>query len=227
MSNLPLSIGVIHFIGIGGIGMSGIAEVLNELKYHVSGSDIKENNNTKRLKDLGIKVHIGHNTSNVEEANIVVISTAISSNNIELLEAKSNKIPIVHRAEMLCELMRLKWSIAIARTHGKTTTTSLVASILDGADFDPTVINGGIINNWSSNAKLGKGEWMVVEADESDGSFSKLTPTVAVVTNIDSEHLDFHGSFENLEEAFNKLQQFVKDTSSIELLEVKELICGE
>ena len=164
------------FIGIGGIGMSGIAEVLNELRYDVSGSDIKENSNTKRLKDLGIKVHIGHNPSNVKEAKIVVVSTAISSNNIELLEAKSNKIPIVHRAEMLCELMRLKWSIAIAGTHGKTTTTSLVASILDGADFDPTVINGGIINNWSSNAKLGKGEWMVVEADESDGSFSKLTP---------------------------------------------------
>ena len=204
MSNLPLSIGVIHFIGIGGIGMSGIAEVLNELGYDVSGSDINENNNTIRLKNLGIKVHIGHNTSNVQEAKIVVVSTAISSNNVELLEAKSNRIPIVHRAEMLCELMRLKWSIAIAGTHGKTTTTSLVASILDGADFDPTVINGGIINNWSSNAKLGKGEWMVVEADESDGSFSKLTPTVAVVTNIDSEHLDFHGSFENLEEAFNK-----------------------
>ena len=184
--------------------MSGIAEVLNELGYDVSGSDIKENNNTKRLKDLGIKVHIGHNTSNVKEAKIVVVSTAISSNNIELLEAKINKIPIVHRAEMLCELMRLKWSIAIAGTHGKTTTTSLVASILDGADFDPTVINGGIINNWSSNAKLGKGEWMVVEADESDGSFNKLPVTIGLVTNIDKEHLDYYGNFPNLKRAFEK-----------------------
>ena len=204
MSNLPLSIGLIHFIGIGGIGMSGIAEVLNELGYKVSGSDIAENNNTKRLKDLGIEVFIGHEKTNVSDAQIIVVSTAISKDNSELIEAKSKKIPIVHRAEMLCELMRLKWSIAIAGTHGKTTTTSLVASLLDGADFDPTVINGGIINNWKSNAKIGKGEWMVVEADESDGSFSKLTPTVAVVTNIDSEHLDYHGSFENLENAFNK-----------------------
>ena len=182
MSNLPLSIGLIHFIGIGGIGMSGIAEVLNELGYKVSGSDIAENSNTKRLKDLGIEVFIGHEKTNVSDAQIIVVSTAISKDNSELIEAKSKKIPIVHRAEMLCELMRLKWSIAIAGTHGKTTTTSLVASLLDGADFDPTVINGGIINNWKSNAKIGKGEWMVVEADESDGSFSKLTPTVAVVT---------------------------------------------
>ena len=194
MSNLPLSIGLIHFIGIGGIGMSGIAEVLNELGYKVSGSDIAENSNTKRLKDLGIEVIIGHEKTNVSGAQIIVVSTAISKDNSELIEAKSKKIPIVHRAEMLCELMRLKWSIAIAGTHGKTTTTSLVASLLDGADFDPTVINGGIINNWKSNAKIGKGEWMVVEADESDGSFSKLTPTVAVVTNIDSEHLDYHGN---------------------------------
>ena len=203
MSNLPLSIGIIHFIGIGGIGMSGIAEVLKELGYQVSGSDIAENSNTKRLIKLGIKIKIGHKPSNIQNARIVVISTAISSQNIELIEAKNKKIPIVHRAEMLCELMRLKWSIAIAGTHGKTTTTSLVASILEGADFDPTVINGGIINNWKSNAKLGKGEWMVVEADESDGSFSKLTPTVAVITNIDSEHLDYHGNFENLQKAFN------------------------
>ena len=203
MSKLPLSIGLIHFIGIGGIGMSGIAEVLNELGYNVSGSDIIQNSNTERLKNLNIKVYIGHKSRNVHGAQIVIISTAISKNNIELIEAKNKKIPIVHRAEMLCELMRLKWSIAIAGTHGKTTTTSLIASLLDGADFDPTVINGGIINNWKSNAKLGKGEWMVVEADESDGSFSKLTPTVAIVTNIDSEHLDFHGSFSNLENAFN------------------------
>ena len=212
MSNLPLSIGLIHFIGIGGIGMSGIAEVLNELGYKVSGSDIVENSNTKRLKDLGIEVFIGHKKTNVSGAQIIVVSTAISKDNSELIEAKSKKIPIVHRAEMLCELMRLKWSIAIAGTHGKTTTTSLVASLLDGADFDPTVINGGIINNWKSNAKIGKGEWMVVEADESDGSFSKLTPTVAVVTNIDSEHLDYHGSFENLENAFKdekKLKELI------------------
>ena len=206
MSTLPLSIGNIHFIGIGGIGMSGIAEVLNELGYQVTGSDLSENSNTKRLNGLGIKILIGHKKSNIQNAKIVVISTAINNNNIELIEAKNRGLPIVHRAEMLCELMRLKWSIAIAGTHGKTTTTSLVASILFGADYDPTVINGGIINNWKSNARLGEGEWMVVEADESDGSFAKLTPTVAVVTNIDSEHLDHHGNFNNLESAF---QNFV------------------
>jgi len=206
MSTLPLSIGNIHFIGIGGIGMSGIAEVLNELGHQVTGSDLLENSNTTRLNGLGIKILIGHNRSNVQNAKIIVISTAIDNNNIELIEAKNKGLPIVHRAEMLCELMRLKWSIAIAGTHGKTTTTSLVAAILEGADFDPTVINGGIINNWKSNARLGKGEWMVVEADESDGSFAKLTPTVAVVTNIDSEHLDHHGNFNNLQSAF---QNFV------------------
>ena len=170
MRNLPLSTGNIHFIGIGGIGMSGIAEVLNELGYQVTGSDLSENSNTIRLDGLGIKILIGHKKSNIKNAKIVVISTAINIDNIELIEAKNKGLPIVHRAEMLCELMRLKWSIAIAGTHGKTTTTSLVASILFGADYDPTVINGGIINNWKSNARLGEGEWMVVEADESDRS---------------------------------------------------------
>ena len=200
MSSLPLSIGKIHFIGIGGIGMSGIAEVLNASGYQISGSDINENSNTTRK--LGISIKIGHNKLNIENISIVVISTAVNQENEELIEAQERKIPIVHRSEMLCELMRLKWSVAVAGTHGKTTTTSLVSALLYAGNFDPTVINGGIIKNWGSNARLGQGNWMVVEADESDGSFSKLVPTVAIVTNIDPEHLDFHGTFENLEIAF-------------------------
>ena len=201
-ANLPLTIGVLHFIGIGGIGMSGIAEVLNGLGYNVSGSDISENSNVIRLRKKGIKISIGHKKINVMDAKIVIISSAINENNEELLAAKELKIPIVHRSEMLCELMRLKWSVAIAGTHGKTTTTSIISSLLYSGGFDPTVINGGIIKHWESNARLGKGDWVVVEADESDGSFNKLTPTVAVLTNIDPEHLDYHGSYSNLEKAF-------------------------
>ena len=202
MTALPLTIGTIHFIGIGGIGMSGIAEILFSLGYQVQGSDIAENNNVKRLRKLGIKISIPQEPQNIDEVAFVVVSTAIKPNNVELEEAKRQFLPIVHRAEMLGELMRLRWSIAIAGTHGKTTTTSLVATILEAAGYDPTVVNGGIIQGWGSNARLGLGDWMVVEADESDGSFSKLNPTVAVVTNIDSEHLDYHGNYENLELAF-------------------------
>ena len=202
MSQLPLSIGRIHFTGIGGIGMSGIAEILHDMGYDVSGSDLSENANVKRLKAKGISIAIGQTAENINDVSIVVISTAIKDDNPELLEARRRFLPIVHRAEMLGELMRLRWSVAIAGTHGKTTTTSLVATLLDAGKIDPTVINGGIITGWGSNARLGDSDWMVVEADESDGSFSRLNPTVAVVTNIDPEHLDHHGSFENLKLAF-------------------------
>ena len=202
MSELPLSIGTMHFTGIGGIGMSGIAEILFELGYDVQGSDMSENANVRRLRAKGIHVITGQSADNLKNAALVVISTAIKADNPEVVAARERFIPIVHRAEMLGELMRLRWSIAVAGTHGKTTTTSLIATLLSSADIDPTVINGGIITGWGSNARLGQGRWMVVEADESDGSFAKLKPTVAVVTNIDPEHLDHHGSFEALETAF-------------------------
>ena len=202
MTALPLSIGRIHFTGIGGIGMSGIAEILHDLGYKVQGSDISESANVRRLRARGIEVSIPQKEENLEGVSIVVISTAIKPDNPELVAARARYLPVVHRAEMLGELMRLRWSVAVAGTHGKTTTTSVVATLLDAADIDPTVINGGIISSWGSNARLGSGDWMVVEADESDGSFSRLKPTVAIVTNIDPEHLDHHGSFENLENAF-------------------------
>ena len=202
MLKRPENLGVIHFIGIGGIGMSGIAEVLVQSGYLVQGSDIKASNNTKRLEKLGIEVFIGQRKSNILNAKIIVVSTAISKNNIELVEAKKIFLPIVHRAEMLGELMRLKQSIAIAGTHGKTTTTSLIAKMIEENGMDPTIINGGIISSLDSNARMGEGDWMVVEADESDGSFTKLNPTAAVITNIDLEHLDFHKNEKNLELAF-------------------------
>ena len=202
MTALPLSIGKIHFTGIGGIGMSGIAEILHELGYQVQGSDIGENSNVQRLRLRGIEVMIPQRAENLSGVSIVVISTAIGADNAELLEARQQFLPVVHRAEMLGELMRLRWSVAVAGTHGKTTTTSLIATLFDAAGLDPTVINGGIISSWDSNARLGAGDWMVVEADESDGSFARLKPTAAVVTNIDPEHLDHHGSFDNLEQAF-------------------------
>ena len=202
MSELPLSIGTMHFTGIGGIGMSGIAEILFEMGYAVQGSDMSDNANVRRLRAKGIPVTCGQTADNLGDASIVVISTAIKDDNPEVIAARERFLPIVHRAEMLGELMRLRWSVAVAGTHGKTTTTSLVATLLDSADIDPTVVNGGIITGWGSNARLGKGQWMVVEADESDGSFAKLQPTVAVVTNIDPEHLDHHGSYEALETAF-------------------------
>ena len=202
MSQLPENLGIIHFIGIGGIGMSGIAEILVQSGYLIQGSDLNESNNTNRLQKLGVKIFIGQKALNIENAKIIVVSTAILDSNIELMAAKKLFLPIVHRSEMLGELMRLKQSIAIAGTHGKTTTTSLIARIVDQNGMDPTIINGGIISALGSNAKLGNGEWMIVEADESDGSFAKLNPTVAVITNIDLEHLDHHGTEENLEKAF-------------------------
>lgn len=202
MRALPLSIGTIHFVGIGGIGMSGIAEVLHSLGYSVQGSDQAESANVKRLQKLGVDVHIGHAESNVDNAEVVVISSAVKADNPEVQAARKRMLPVVRRAEMLAELMRLKWAIAVGGTHGKTTTTSLIARVLDTAGKDPTVINGGIINAWGTNARLGGGEWMVAEADESDGTFLKLPATIAVVTNIDPEHLDHYGSFDVLREAF-------------------------
>ena len=202
MRAMPLDIGLIHFVGIGGIGMSGIAEILHNLGYQVQGSDIAESANVKRLRELGIEVHIGHAAENVAGAKVVVISSAVKADNPEVRAARERFVPVVRRAEMLGELMRLKWSIAVGGTHGKTTTTSMMASFLEAADQDPTVINGGIINAYGTNARLGSGEWMVVEADESDGTFTKLPSTIAVVTNIDPEHLDFYGDVETLHAAF-------------------------
>jgi UDP-N-acetylmuramate--alanine ligase len=207
MRALSLSIGTIHFVGIGGIGMSGIAEVLHNLGYSVQGSDMSDNANVKRLRELGVDVAIGHNEANVGKAQVIVISSAVKDDNPEVMMARNKLIPVVRRAEMLGELMRLKWSIAVGGTHGKTTTTSLIAAMLETADMDPTVINGGIINAWGSNAKLGGGDWMVAEADESDGTFLKLPATIAVVTNIDPEHLDHYGDFDSLRAAFDAFVQ--------------------
>lgn len=202
MRTLPLNIGIIHFVGIGGIGMSGIAEVLHNLGYGVQGSDIAESANVVRLREMGIEVKIGHREENLGEAEVVVISSAVKNSNPEVEIARQRLMPVVRRAEMLGELMRLKWSIAVGGTHGKTTTTSMIAAMLDSAGMDPTVVNGGIINAWGSNARLGSGEWMVAEADESDGTFVKLPSTIAVVTNIDSEHMDHYGDFDSLRQAF-------------------------
>ncbi|MFH0947379.1 MAG: UDP-N-acetylmuramate--L-alanine ligase [Elusimicrobiota bacterium] len=194
----------IHFVGIGGSGMSGIAEVLLNLKFNVSGSDLKETDVTKRLKKLGAEIKIGHKKENIEnsEIDVVVTSTAVTKDNPEVLVAHSQKIPVIPRAEMLSELMRLKYSIAIAGCHGKTTTTSMASLILANAGFDPTIVIGGKFNNLGTGAKLGKGEYLVAEADESDGSFLKLSPTFAVVTNIDNDHLDHYGTIENIKSAF-------------------------
>ena len=208
MNSFDKKFGLLHFIGIGGIGMSGIAEVLVNLGYEVSGSDIVENQNVLRLKRLGVNIFKGHKKTNIEEASMVIVSSAIDHNNEEVIEARKLRIPIVKRAEMLAELMRFKKSISVAGTHGKTTTTSLMATILEAANLDPTVINGGIINSYKSNAKIGSSNWMVVEADESDGSFIKLPSTNVIITNIDSEHLDFYGNFRNLKEAF---KQFINN----------------
>ena len=202
LTKLPINIGAIHFVGIGGIGMSGIAEVLLNLSYKVQGSDIKKSPITERLEKLGINIFYEHHASNLKKAAVVVISTAVSESNPELIGARNKGIPIVKRSEMLAELMRLNSNIAIAGTHGKTTTTTLVATLLDGGELDPTVINGGIIHAYGSNARLGQGDWMVVEADESDGTFNRLPATLAVVTNIDPEHLDHWGDFEMLRKAF-------------------------
>src|SRR5499427_10257029 len=199
---LPHDIGPMHFIGIGGIGMSGLAEVLVNLGYTVQGSDQAENANVKRLRDKGVKIAISHAVENLSDAKVVVISSAIKPDNPELMAARAQRLPVARRAEMLAELMRLKSCVAIAGTHGKTTTTSMVAALLDGSGFDPTVINGGIINAYGTNARLGAGELMVVEADESDGTFLKLPADVAIVTNVDPEHLDHFQTFEAVQEAF-------------------------
>jgi UDP-N-acetylmuramate--alanine ligase len=202
MRALPLDIGIIHFVGIGGIGMSGIAEILHNLGYKVQGSDQVENANVKRLAALGIRTQVGHRAENLGDAGVVVVSSAVKSDNPEVRAARERHLPVVRRAEMLAELMRLKWAIAVGGTHGKTTTTSMCAAMLEAAGLDPTVINGGIINAYGTNAHLGAGDWMVVESDESDGSFTKLPATIAVVTNIDPEHLDFWGDFDSLRRGF-------------------------
>jgi len=199
---LPPKIGPIHFVGIGGIGMSGIAEVLMNLGYTVQGTDASDNANVKRLRDKGAKVFIGHKAEHVDGAEVLVVSSAIKRDNPELMLAREKRLPVVRRAEMLAELMRLKSCVAVAGTHGKTTTTSLVAALLDAGNLDPTVINGGIINAYGTNAHLGAGDWMVVEADESDGTFLKLPADVAIVTNIDAEHLDYFKTFVAVQDAF-------------------------
>ena len=199
---LPRDIGPLHFVGIGGIGMSGIAEVMVNLGYTVQGSDQSDSANVKRLRDKGVKISIGHSAENLTGVRVLVVSSAIKPDNPELIGARVQRLPVVRRAEMLAELMRLKSCVAIAGTHGKTTTTSMVAALLDADGFDPTVINGGIINAYGTNARLGAGDWMVVEADESDGTFLKLPADIAIVTNIDPEHLDHFKTFEAVQDAF-------------------------
>jgi UDP-N-acetylmuramate--alanine ligase len=207
-TRVPLDIGAIHFIGIGGIGMSGIAEIMHNLGYKVQGSDAADNNNVKRLRSMGIAVHVGHAAENLADARVVVYSSAVKPGNPELEAARVKGLPLVRRAEMLAEIMRLKSCIAVAGTNGKTTTTTMVAALLDGGGLDPTVVNGGIINAYASNARLGQGEWVVVEADESDGTFLRLPSTIAVVTNADPDHLDYYVTFDRLREAF---QRFIEN----------------
>ncbi|WP_414695323.1 UDP-N-acetylmuramate--L-alanine ligase [Phenylobacterium sp.] len=199
---VPFDIGPVHFIGIGGIGMSGIAEIMLRIGYTVQGSDAKASANTERLEKLGATVFIGHDAAHVDGASAVVYSTAVKPDNPEMVAGRERRLPLVRRAEMLAELMRLQFSVAVGGTHGKTTTTSMVACLLDAGGLDPTVVNGGIINAYGTNAKVGEGDWIVVEADESDGTFLKLKSTVAIVTNIDPEHLDHYGDFEAVKKAF-------------------------
>ncbi len=213
MRIMPLDIGTIHFVGIGGIGMSGIAEVLHEMGYSVQGSDRAKGPNVTRLQNKTIKVFAGHEAANIDDAAVVVVSSAIKKDNPELVAARQRKLPVVRRAEMLAELMRLKWAIAIGGTHGKTTTTSMVGAMLEeggleNGKLDPTVINGGIVNRYGTNTRLGKGEWMVVESDESDGTFTRLPATVAVITNIDPEHMEHYGSFDAVRAAYT---QFIEN----------------
>jgi UDP-N-acetylmuramate--alanine ligase len=205
---VPFEIGPVHFTGIGGIGMSGIAEIMLKIGYRVQGSDARASGNTERLQGLGASIFIGHDASHIEGASALVYSTAVKPDNPELIAARERRIPLVRRAEMLAELMRLQFSVAVGGTHGKTTTTSMIAALLDAGGLDPTVVNGGIINAYGTNAKVGQGEWIVVEADESDGSFLRLKSTVAVVTNMDPEHLDHWGDFDALRRGF---QDFVEN----------------
>jgi UDP-N-acetylmuramate--alanine ligase len=200
---VPFDIGPVHFIGIGGIGMSGIAEIMLRIGYAVQGSDAKASANTERLEKLGAKIYIGHDAGHVEGASAIVYSTAVKADNPEMVAGRERRLPLVRRAEMLAELMRLQFSVAVGGTHGKTTTTSMVAALLDAGGLDPTVVNGGIINAYGTNAKVGAGDWIVVEADESDGTFLKLKSTVAIVTNIDPEHLDHYGDFDAVKKAFH------------------------
>ncbi len=219
---------IIHFIGIGGIGMSGIAEVLYNLGYEVTGSDLRESETTRRLQDLGIKVMIGHRPENIDNAHVVVVSSAVSKENPEVVEAKKRAIPVIPRAEMLAELGRLKYGILVAGAHGKTTTTSLIATVLSHGGIDPTVVIGGKLRATGSNARLGQGDFIVAEADESDGSFLKLSPTIAVVTNIDREHMDFFKDMNNLKEAFvsfvNKIPFYGLSILCIENQHVREIL---
>lgn len=219
---------VLHFVGIGGVGMSGIAEVLHNLGYEVAGSDARESETTVRLRKLGLRVHIGHKAENVDSAHVVVISSAVSAENPEVAEARRRSIPVIRRAEMLAELGRLKYGILVAGAHGKTTTTSLVATILGEGELDPTVVIGGKLNALGSNAKLGQGDYIVAEADESDGSFLKLNPTIAVITNIDREHMEFFRDMENLKRAFlsfiNKIPFYGIAVVCIENAHIRELL---
>jgi UDP-N-acetylmuramate--alanine ligase len=207
-TRVPLDIGAIHFIGIGGIGMSGIAEIMHNLGYRVQGSDVTDNANVRRLRASGIPIAVGHAAENLKDAHAVVYSSAVKPGNVELEEARRLNLPLVKRAEMLAEIMRLKSCVAIAGTNGKTTTTTMVAALLDAGGLDPTVVNGGIINAYGTNARLGAGDWVVVEADESDGTFLRLPSTIAVVTNADPDHLDYYGTFERMRDAF---QRFVEN----------------
>jgi len=209
---------VIHFIGIGGIGMSGLAHIMHNMDFQIQGSDLNSNKNTDRLVKAGIKIYIGHNSINIKKATMVVVSSAIKKNNIELIASKVKKLPIFKRGEMLANIVALKKNIIIAGSHGKTTTTSLTANILAEAGLDPTVINGGVINSLKNTAHLGKGEWAVIESDESDGSFLKLPITYSIVTNVDKEHLDYYQSFNRLKNSF---RSFIEKTPSFG----KSLIC--
>jgi UDP-N-acetylmuramate--alanine ligase len=206
---VPFDLGPVHFVGIGGIGMSAIAEIMLRIGYQVQGSDLRAGANTERLQKLGAKVFVGHAAEHIDGASALVFTSAVHDDNPELAAARQRRIPLVRRAEMLAELMRLQYSVAVGGTHGKTTTTSMVAAILDAAGFDPTVVNGGIINAYGANAKVGEGDWIVVEADESDGTFLRLRPTVAVVTNIDPEHLDHYETFEAVKRAFKSFVESI------------------
>ncbi|HEV2649865.1 MAG TPA: UDP-N-acetylmuramate--L-alanine ligase [Rhizomicrobium sp.] len=208
-TRVPLDIGAIHFIGIGGIGMSGIAEIMHNLGYKVQGSDVSDSANVKRLRAMGIVIAVGHSADNLKDAHAVVYSSAVKPGNVEFDAARALSLPLVRRAEMLAEILRLRSCVAVAGTNGKTTTTTMIAALLDAGGLDPTVVNGGIINAYGTNARLGAGEWVVVEADESDGTFLKLPMTVAVVTNADPDHLDFYGTFDRMREAF---QRFIENT---------------
>ena len=229
VTKMPGDIGTIHFVGIGGIGMSGIAEVLLAHGYKVQGSDLKVSKITDRLAQLGAQIFLGQSVENLNTAEVVVVSTAIKSGNPELNEARKRGLPVVRRAEMLAELMRLKSNVAVAGTHGKTTTTTLVATLLHAGGFDPTVVNGGVIHAFESNARTGQGEWMVVEADESDGTFNRLPATIAIVTNIDPEHMEHWGSFENLRQGFfdfvHNIPFYGLAVCNTDHSEVKALVC--